>query len=168
MHTSITGLFHLAVKTRYQYDLTMIHYTDSISALSRGGSNNKGIPSGCYKNSPEPTRKKITLWSGGQQITKGFLLDATRIHQSPQEKKLLFFSFVLRSSQEPIQALQRNNGRLEAIRLPVSARLPSGGRAATLTPLSSMYSTRPCCLVQAITRHLCPDSHLGSWNCLPH
>ena len=31
-----------------------------------------------------------------------------------------------------------------------------------------MYSTRPCCLVQAITRHTCPDPHLGSWNCLPH
>ena len=32
-----------------------------------------------------------------------------------------------------------------------------------------MYSTRPCCLVQAITRHTCLDPHLGSWNCLnPH
>ena len=31
-----------------------------------------------------------------------------------------------------------------------------------------MYGTRPCCLVQAITRHTCPDPHLGSWNCLPH
>ena len=32
----------------------------------------------------------------------------------------------------------------------------------------SMYGTRPCCLVQAITRHTCPGPHLGSWNCLPH
>ena len=31
-----------------------------------------------------------------------------------------------------------------------------------------MYGTRPWCLVQAITRHTCPDPHLGSWNCLPH
>ena len=31
-----------------------------------------------------------------------------------------------------------------------------------------MYGTRPCCLVQAITRHACLDPHLGSWNCLPH
>ena len=31
-----------------------------------------------------------------------------------------------------------------------------------------MYGTRPCRLVQAITRHTCPDPHLGSWNCLPH
>ena len=31
-----------------------------------------------------------------------------------------------------------------------------------------MYGTRPWCLVQAITRHRCPDPHLGSWNCLPH
>ena len=31
-----------------------------------------------------------------------------------------------------------------------------------------MYSTWPWCLVQAITRHTCPDPHLGSWNCLPH
>ena len=31
-----------------------------------------------------------------------------------------------------------------------------------------MYGTRPCCLVQAIIRHTCPDPHLGSWNCLPH
>ena len=31
-----------------------------------------------------------------------------------------------------------------------------------------IYGTRPCCRVQAITRHTCPDPHLGSWNCLPH
>ena len=31
-----------------------------------------------------------------------------------------------------------------------------------------MYDTRPWWLVQAITRHTCPDPHLGSWNCLPH
>ena len=31
-----------------------------------------------------------------------------------------------------------------------------------------MYGSRPCSLVQAITRHKCPDPHLGSWNCLPH
>ena len=31
-----------------------------------------------------------------------------------------------------------------------------------------MYGTRPCCLVQSITRHTCPDPHLGSWNCLAH
>ena len=30
-----------------------------------------------------------------------------------------------------------------------------------------MYGTRRWCLVQAITRHTCPDPHLGSWNCLP-
>ena len=29
-----------------------------------------------------------------------------------------------------------------------------------------MYGTRPCCLVQVITRHMCPDQELGSWNCL--
>ena len=31
-----------------------------------------------------------------------------------------------------------------------------------------MYGTRAWCLVQAITRHTCPDPHLGSWNCFPH
>ena len=31
-----------------------------------------------------------------------------------------------------------------------------------------LNGTRPWCLVQAITRHTCPDPHLGSWNCLPH
>ena len=31
-----------------------------------------------------------------------------------------------------------------------------------------MYGTRPCCLVQAITRHTYPDPYLGSWNCMPH
>ena len=31
-----------------------------------------------------------------------------------------------------------------------------------------MYGTRPWCLVQAITRHTCPDPDLGSWNCLPY
>ena len=49
------------------------------------------------------------------------------------------------------------NGRFEAERLPVSAGPPSAGRAATVTPLSPMYSTRPCCLVQAITWHPCPN-----------
>ena len=44
--------------------------------------------------------------------------------------------------------------------LPASAGPPSGGRTATLTPLSPMYSTRPWCLVQAITRHLYPDPYL--------
>ncbi len=39
------------------------------------------------------------------------------------------------------------NGRFEAERPPASAGPPSGGRAATMTPLSPMYSTRPCCLV---------------------
>ena len=34
--------------------------------------------------------------------------------------------------------------------------------------LSSIYCTRPCCLVSAITRHTCPDPNLDSWNCLPH
>ena len=41
-------------------------------------------------------------------------------------------------------------------------------RVGELQPLSPMYSTRPCCLVQAITRHTCPDPDLDSWNCLPH
>ena len=39
------------------------------------------------------------------------------------------------------------NGIFEAERPPTSAGSPSGGRAATLTSLSPMYSTRPCCLV---------------------
>ena len=51
---------------------------------------------------------------------------------------------------------------------PSLAGLPPGMRAVTLTPLPSMYSTRPCCLVQSITRHTCPNPHLGAWNCLPH
>ena len=66
------------------------------------------------------------------------------------------------------EAPQRNNGRFEAVSLPVSAGLPPGGPAATLTPLQPMYGTRPCCLVQAITRHTCPDPHLWSWNYLAH
>ena len=39
---------------------------------------------------------------------------------------------------------------------------------STRTFSKPMYGNRPCCLVQAITRHTCPDPHLGSWNCLPH
>ena len=31
-----------------------------------------------------------------------------------------------------------------------------------LQPLSLMYRTRPCCLVQDITRHTCPDPDLDS------
>ena len=41
-------------------------------------------------------------------------------------------------------------------------------RVGELQPLSPMYCTRPCCLVQAISRYTCPDPYLGSWNCLPH
>ena len=39
------------------------------------------------------------------------------------------------------------NGRFVAERPSASAGPPSGGRTATLTPLSPMYSTRPSCLV---------------------
>ena len=38
---------------------------------------------------------------------------------------------------------------------------PLGGWAATLTPLSPMYSSRPCCLVLAISRYPCLDPDLG-------
>ena len=31
-----------------------------------------------------------------------------------------------------------------------------------LHSVTPMYGTRPCCLVQAISRHTCPDPHLGS------
>ena len=37
-------------------------------------------------------------------------------------------------SWEPVWAPQMSNSRLEAVRLPVSAGLPPGERAATLTP----------------------------------
>ena len=37
------------------------------------------------------------------------------------------------------------NGRFEAKRSPALAGLPSAGWAATLTPLSPLYSTGPCC-----------------------
>ena len=40
-------------------------------------------------------------------------------------------------------------------------------RNGSLTGLGHQ-SDFPLCLVQAITRHTCPDPHLGSWNCLPH
>ena len=39
------------------------------------------------------------------------------------------------------------HGIFEAERLPGSAWPPSGGRAASLTPLSPLYSTVPCCPV---------------------
>ena len=42
------------------------------------------------------------------------------------------------------------NGRFEAERPPTSAEPPSGGRAAFLTPMYYLYSTRPHGLVQAI------------------
>ena len=57
-----------------------------------------------------------------------------------KKKKRRKMEFVFRSSQEPVRAPQRNNGRLEVVRLSISAGLPPGGRAAALTPLSSMYS----------------------------
>ena len=49
----------------------------------------------------------------------------------------------------------------------VRTELMTSVRSVTLQT-EPMYGTRPCCLVQAITRHTCPDPHLGSWNCLPH
>ena len=40
--------------------------------------------------------------------------------------------------EEVLGGFQRNTGRLEAVRLPISAGLPPGGQAVALTPLSSM------------------------------
>ena len=51
------------------------------------------------------------------------------------------------------------NGRFEAERPPTLAGPPSAGELQLLSP---MYGARPCCLVQAITRHTCPDLDLGS------
>ena len=53
------------------------------------------------------------------------------------------------------------NDRFDAERPPASTGPPSGGQTTTLKPLSPMYSTRPCFLLQAITRHPCPDPDLG-------
>ena len=47
------------------------------------------------------------------------------------------------------------NGRFEAKRLQASAGPPSGGRAAFLTPMHPLYSTRPHGLLQAIFWHSC-------------
>ena len=53
------------------------------------------------------------------------------------------------------------NGRFEAKRLPALAGPPSGGRAAFMTPMHPLYSTRPHGLVQAIFWHTCLDLDLG-------
>ena len=53
------------------------------------------------------------------------------------------------------------NGRFEAERPPTSVGPPSDGRAAFLSPVHSLYSTRPHGLVQAIFWHTCPDQDLG-------
>ena len=53
------------------------------------------------------------------------------------------------------------NGRFEAERPPTSAGPPSGGGAAFVTPMLSLYSTRPHGRVQAIFWHTCPDLDLG-------
>ena len=45
---------------------------------------------------------------------------------------------------------------------------PSGGRAAFLSPMHPLNSTRPHGLVQAIFWHTCPDLDLGPWYCLTH
>ena len=61
-----------------------------------------------------------------------------------------------------------NNGRFETERLPTSVGPPSGGRAAFLSPMHPLYSTRPHDLVQAIFWHTCPGLDLGPWYCLTH
>ena len=53
------------------------------------------------------------------------------------------------------------NGSFEAERPPTSAGPPSGERAAFLSPMHPLYSTRPHSLVQAIFWHTCPDLDLG-------
>ena len=46
-----------------------------------------------------------------------------------------------------LQRALSSKGRLEAERSPSSAGPPSGGQTASLTPLSPLYSTEPCCPV---------------------
>ena len=53
------------------------------------------------------------------------------------------------------------NGILEAERPPTSVGPPSGGWAASLTPLTPLYGTGPRCPFQAIIRHPCLDPDLG-------
>ena len=60
------------------------------------------------------------------------------------------------------------NGIFEAERPPTSVGPPSGGRAAFLSPIHPLYSTRPHGLAQAIFLHICSDLDLGPWYCLTH
>ena len=53
------------------------------------------------------------------------------------------------------------HGRPEAERPPGSVGQPAGEWAASLTPLSPLYSTGPCDPVSAIIRHTCLDTDLG-------
>ena len=59
--------------------------------------------------------------------------------------------------------------RLLLIRGPKGPQLRLGNlQVGELQTLSPMYGTIPCCLVQAITRHTCPDPDMDLFNCLPH
>ena len=53
------------------------------------------------------------------------------------------------------------NGRFKDERPPNLAGPPSGGRAAFMTPMHPLYSTRPYGLLQAIFWHTCPNLDLG-------
>ena len=53
------------------------------------------------------------------------------------------------------------NGRFKSKRPRALAGPPLGGRAAFITPMHPLYSTRPHGLVQAIFWHTCPDLDLG-------
>ena len=55
------------------------------------------------------------------------------------------------------------NGRFEAERPRLRLGPPSGGRAAFMTLVHPLYSTRPHGLVQAIFWYTCPDLDLGPW-----
>ena len=56
---------------------------------------------------------------------------------------------------------QSMSGRLEAKRPPASIGPSSGGRVASLIPLSPLFSTGPYCPVYAIIKHTCLDPELG-------
>ena len=116
-----------------------------------------------FRIKPEDVKKEEELENENQEKTCDF------VSKTEQDKKESDISpaFAKPSGIRDGRGIEIN-GRFEAEMPLTSVGPPSGGRAALMTPMHSLYTTRPHGLVQAIFWHTCPDLDLSPRYCLPH